>query len=81
MFFSALQNSITLKQLLIANRRGPTPIPLCTYRPWIEILEDRTVLNNAPILNPIGAMSINELSVLTFTATATDSDVPAQPLT
>jgi|GEM_PF-2164972 len=37
--------------------------------------------NVAPILDPIGAKSVDEGSPLTFTATATDSDVPAQTLT
>src|SRR5690606_12004101 len=36
--------------------------------------------NVAPILDPIGAKSVDEGSPLTFTATATDSDVPAQTL-
>jgi hypothetical protein len=38
-------------------------------------------VNVAPVLNPIGPKSINELSTLSFTATATDSDTPAQTLT
>ncbi len=37
--------------------------------------------NTAPTLNPIGAKSVNEGALLTFTATATDTDVPAQTLT
>jgi hypothetical protein len=37
--------------------------------------------NNAPVLDLIGARSVQELSTLVFTATATDSDVPAQTLT
>ena len=37
--------------------------------------------NDAPILAPIGDKTVNELEVLTFTATATDEDVPADELT
>jgi flagellin-like protein len=36
--------------------------------------------NNAPVLAAIGAKSVNEGVLLTFTASATDSDVPAQTL-
>jgi hypothetical protein len=38
-------------------------------------------VNAAPVLNAIGNKTINEGSTLTFTATATDSDTPAQTLT
>ena len=38
-------------------------------------------VNVAPILGAIGPQSIAELSLLTFTATATDADLPAKPLT
>ena len=38
-------------------------------------------VNVAPILSAIGNQSINELSTLSFTATATDSDLPADTLT
>jgi uncharacterized repeat protein (TIGR01451 family) len=37
--------------------------------------------NSAPVLAAIGAKSVNELSLLSFTATATDADVPPQTLT
>jgi len=37
--------------------------------------------NTPPVLNPIGPKTINELSTLTFTATATDPEVPPQTLT
>jgi hypothetical protein len=37
--------------------------------------------NVAPVLAAIGDKSVNELAPLTFTATATDSDVPANVLT
>ncbi len=40
-----------------------------------------TAGNSAPILGAIGGKSVNELALLTFTATATDGDVPAQTLT
>ncbi|MBX7132759.1 MAG: tandem-95 repeat protein [Fimbriimonadaceae bacterium] len=36
--------------------------------------------NVAPVLNSIGAQSVDELQLLTFTATATDADVPVQTL-
>ncbi len=39
------------------------------------------VVNTPPTLAPIGDRSVNEGSQLTFTATATDSDTPAQTLT
>ncbi|MHC5112357.1 MAG: beta strand repeat-containing protein, partial [Planctomycetota bacterium] len=39
-----------------------------------------TVNNTAPVLAPIGDKTIDELSVLTFTATASDNDVPANTL-
>jgi hypothetical protein len=38
-------------------------------------------VNQAPVLDPIGNQSINEGSLLTFTATATDADLPANTLT
>ena len=38
-------------------------------------------MNDAPVLGSIGNKSVNELVELTFTATATDIDVPAQTLT
>ena len=38
-------------------------------------------VNIAPVLGAIGNQSINELATLTFTATATDSDLPADTLT
>ncbi|GIK36271.1 MAG: hypothetical protein BroJett011_01040 [Chloroflexota bacterium] len=38
-------------------------------------------VNDAPMLTPIGDKSINEDSLLTFTATASDSDLPPNTLT
>ena len=38
-------------------------------------------VNVAPVLDPIGSKSVNEGSTLSFTATASDSDIPAQTLT
>ncbi|MHB1019995.1 MAG: cell wall-binding repeat-containing protein [Coriobacteriia bacterium] len=38
-------------------------------------------VNAAPVLIPIGNKGVNELSLLTFTATATDVDLPADTLT
>ena len=37
--------------------------------------------NTAPVLDPIGDQSVDELATLSFTATATDSDLPADTLT
>ena len=37
--------------------------------------------NTAPVLGAIGNQTVNELATLTFTATATDSDLPADTLT
>jgi flagellin-like protein len=37
--------------------------------------------NTAPVLGAIGDKAVNELAELSFTATATDSDIPAQTLT
>src|SRR4030095_4357935 len=38
-------------------------------------------VNNPPVLAAIGDKSVNEGSTLSFTATATDPDLPAQALT
>jgi hypothetical protein len=38
-------------------------------------------VNSPPVLNPIGNKNVNEGALLTFTVTATDSDIPALPLT
>ncbi|MBE7550870.1 MAG: tandem-95 repeat protein [Anaerolineales bacterium] len=38
-------------------------------------------VNQAPVLDPIGNKSANKGSLLTFTATASDSDIPANSLT
>jgi hypothetical protein len=38
-------------------------------------------VNVAPVLAPIGSKTVNELTLLTFTATATDADIPVQTLT
>lgn len=40
-----------------------------------------TEVSHAPVLQPIPNQTINEGSLLTFTAVATDADSPAQPLT
>ena len=52
-----------------------------------ELLDCETItvtvneVNVAPVLAPIGDTTINELVTLTFTASATDSDIPVQILT
>jgi hypothetical protein len=38
-------------------------------------------VNKNPVVNPIAAMTVNEASTVTFTATATDPDLPANTLT
>ena len=38
-------------------------------------------VNSTPVLNPIGDKTVDELSLLSFTATATDADLPANTLT
>src|SRR5438552_10477284 len=38
-------------------------------------------VNSAPVLAAIGNKTVNELATLAFTATATDSDIPANTLT
>jgi hypothetical protein len=38
-------------------------------------------VNLPPVLNPIGPKTVNELATLSFTATASDPDLPAQTLT
>ncbi len=40
-----------------------------------------TAVNDPPVLAPIGAKSVNEGALLSFTATATDDDVPPGTLT
>ncbi len=37
-------------------------------------------VNQAPVLNAIGDKLVDELTLLTFTATATDADLPANTL-
>ena len=44
-------------------------------------IDVQPLLNQAPVLAPIGAKSINEQTELRFTISATDADLPAQPLT
>jgi hypothetical protein len=52
--------------------------PLCDSQ---EITLTVTEVNLAPVLSPIADATIPELSPYTFTATATDPDLPAQTLT
>ena len=40
-----------------------------------------TAVNDAPVLGAIGNQTVDELATLTFTATATDADLPADTLT
>ncbi len=55
-----------------------------TIQYWQETNQvklDHNHVNSPPILNPIGNKLVGELTELTFRATATDADIPAQPLT
>jgi len=52
---------------------------ICTDFETISITVNET--NVAPVLAPIGSKTVNELALLTFTATATDGDLPANTLT
>ena len=56
-----------------------------TAKPALTDTKSFTVVvtesNRPPVLNAIGPKTINELSPLTFTATATDADFPANRLT
>ncbi len=50
---------------------------------WQETNQVKLVysyVNSPPVLNPIGNKIVGELTTLTFTATATDPDIPAQQL-
>ena len=73
---------------------GPRPKPrdLATYdvtvtvttasRPMTETITITVnEVNVAPVLDPIGDQSVDELVELAFTATATDADLPANTLT
>lgn len=54
-------------------------VPSLSNTRTIQIIVNE--VNVAPVLNPIGNKSVNEGTLLTFTATATDADIPAQALT
>ena len=58
-----------------------TNAPKRFYRAFVENSGDTNVLNSAPSLAAIDNKTIQEGSLLTFMATATDSDLPAQTLT
>lgn len=73
---SLLKPRFSPKKSTIVNRRSSI-----RGRLELEQLEDRTLLNQAPILNPIGRRPVNEQSLLSFTATASDADMPTQSLT
>ena len=46
-----------------------------------EVIVNITGVNEPPELNAIGSQAVDELTQLTFTATATDPDVPADDIT
>ena len=55
---------------------GTPPLSdLTTFSVWVS------EVNLPPVLGPIGNRSIDEQALLSFTATATDQDLPAQTLT
>jgi hypothetical protein len=64
---------------------GPYTFDVCVSDGALSDCETITVtvneVNVAPVLNAVGSKSVNELALLTFTATATDGDVPANTLT
>src|SRR5205814_9533776 len=70
--------------------QGPSNYPV-TIRvtdngsPPLSMAETITIIvnevNSLPALAPIGNKSVNELTLLTFTNSATDGDIPAQILT
>ena len=64
---------------------GTYPFDVCVSDAALSDCETIEVtvadINSAPELDPIGNKSIDELSELTFTATASDSDLPANTLT
>src|SRR5207237_5153238 len=53
--------------------------------PPLSMAETITIIvnevNSLPVLAPIGNKTVNELTLLTFTNSATDGDIPAQTLT
>ena len=53
------------------------PAGVDTYLAFFEVAAG----NTAPLLAPVGAHTVDELEPLTFQASATDTDVPAQTLT
>ena len=61
--------------LTVTDNDGASSTPAATH--------DVTVVlgNSAPVLTAIGPKTVDELALLSFTATATDTDVPAQTLT
>ncbi len=52
----------------------------CDYHANRQFGPFKVVVNNPPVLDPIGPRTVNEQNLLTFTATATDPD-PGQTLT
>lgn len=52
--------------------------PILTNSQTIKIIV--TEVNTAPLLGAIGVKSVSEGNLLTFAATASDADLPAQPL-
>ena len=56
-------------------------IPVAVVAPINEVETSDSVSNSAPVLDPIGDKSATAASELAFTVTASDLDVPAQPLT
>ncbi|MFK8012263.1 MAG: Ig-like domain-containing protein [Marinicellaceae bacterium] len=53
----------------------------CSYGVVNVLVNENTEPNVAPILTAIGDQSVGELETLTFTATATDANLPADNLT
>ena len=64
---------------------GPTeltdPLVGLVGSPYVHTFAVTDYVNVAPVLDPIGNKLVDELIELTFTATASDQDLPAQTLT
>jgi hypothetical protein len=64
---------------------GSYPFDLCVSDGVIKYCETITVIvydiNSSPILDPIGEKTVVELTLLTFTATGSDTDIPVNSLT
>jgi len=83
MFTIAPEGGYDIENVLVDG----SPIGLVSSYTFSEVIADHTIaasfvsLNRPPVLSAIADMTANEEALLSFTATASDPDVPAQPLT